>query len=119
ISEEKFMENSFTDNLKLRASYGQTGNYSIPNYGSIGLLRSDRYVFGSGGGNIVNAIVPSSFANSDLGWEKTQQYNFGFEFGILNNRIYTEVDYYISTTNDLLLNVPVPRITGSSSALKN
>ena len=103
---------SFISNQKIRVSYGYTGNYSIPNYGSIGVLDNGYYVFGSGSGALVNAVLPGTMPNPDLGWEKTQQLNIGMDLGLFDNRIYFEIDYYSSKTNDLLLNVPVPRITG-------
>ena len=120
ISEEEFMKKlSFISNLKLRLSYGHTGNYSIPNYGSIGLLDNGYYVFGDGNGATVNAVSPSTMSNPDLSWEKTQQFNLGMDLGLFKNRIYLEADYYHSTTKDLLLNVPVPRITGYGKQLQN
>lgn len=120
VSEETFMQTiPFISNLKFRISYGFTGNNSIPNYGSIGLLNAENYVFGSGLGNLVNGIVPSSISNEKLGWEKTKQLDIGFELGLFQNRILFEMDNYYSKTTDLLLNVPVPSITGYTDALQN
>jgi len=120
MSEEDFMKDvKFISNQKLRVSYGYTGNYSIPNYGSIGLLGNGYYVLGTGNGALVNAVTPSTMPNPDLGWEKTQQLNLGMDLGLFDNKIYLEADYYSSLTRDLLLNVPVPRITGYGSQLQN
>jgi TonB-linked SusC/RagA family outer membrane protein len=117
LSRESFLENSdFIYNLKLRGSIGFTGNNSIPNYGSIGLLETDNYILNN---QLVNGISPSTFSNQELGWEKTRQFNIGLDMGLFNNRVYFEADYYNSLTTDLLLNVPVPSVSGYTSALQN
>lgn len=102
--------------LKLRASWGKTGNFLIPNYGSIGLLTQSNYTFG---GTLVNGIAPSTISNQDLSWEKTSSYDIGLDFGILEDRIYGSVEYFISTTTDLLLAVQVPAALGFTNALTN
>jgi TonB-linked SusC/RagA family outer membrane protein len=120
ISEEKFMENvGFVTDLKLRASYGYAGNNSIGNYNSIGLLSSNRYVFGGGVGSLVNGLHPSSISNQELGWEVMKQTDIGIDAGFFGNRLSIIVDYFEKITSDLLLNVPVPASTGFSSALQN
>lgn len=117
ISEENFMpKSSVVNELKIRASYGLTGNNAIGNYASIGLLRQRSYVVN---GNVVLGQVKSSLQNDDLSWESTRQFDVGFELGMLNNRIFIVADYYSKLTNDLLLNLPVSAISGVSSVTSN
>jgi TonB-linked SusC/RagA family outer membrane protein len=117
ISEEDFMKQfGLISDMKLRTSYGFTGNNAIPNYGSIGLLGTTRYVLDN---NLVNGVYSNTISNPDLGWEMTRQFDVGLEFGLLSNRIHLEADYYYRSTKDLLLNVPVPRITGYETQLQN
>ncbi len=117
ISEEPFMEHlPWVSNLKLRLSYGIAGNNQIPNYGAIALLTASNYTFG---GNVSNGLNVSSIENQRLRWEKTTQYNAGLDMGLFNNRLGISVDAYYSVTKDLLLNVPVPDITGFSTQLTN
>jgi len=118
VSGEDFLvNNEFISNLKLRASYGQTGNFQIPNYGSIGLLGFTDYVVG--GSNIASGLAPSTPSNPDLSWEKTTMIDFGLDLGFFNDRVYIELDYYDADTEDLLLNVPVPMTSGFTSELRN
>jgi TonB-linked SusC/RagA family outer membrane protein len=117
VSEEDFLkESSWISSLKLRFSYGVTGNNLIPNYGAIGLLSQRQYAWGS---NVQRGLYPSSISNPKLKWEKTGQFDFGANIGLFNNRIYLEADYYTSLTNDLLLDVPVPVTTGFNYQLTN
>ncbi len=102
--------------LKLRASWGKTGNFLIPNYASIGLLDPANYTFG---GALVNGISPSTISNQDLSWEKTSSYDIGLDFGFWQDRIYGSVEYFNSTTSDLLLAVQVPAALGFTNALTN
>jgi len=120
VSQEKFLENSnLINDLKLRASYGIAGNNTIGNYGSVGLLSSLDYVFGNGGGTVVNGLRPSTLSNLDLGWEMMKQFDAGIEFGLFNNRLFFVAEYYDKITQDLLLNVSVPSSTGFTTALQN
>jgi len=102
--------------LKLRASWGKTGNFLIPNYASIGLLDPSNTTFG---GTLVNGIAPSTISNKDLSWEKTESINIGVDFGFLEDRIYGSVEYYSATTTDLLLAVQIPAALGFTNALTN
>lgn len=117
ISQEKFMQDvKQISDLKLRASFGISGNNRIGNYSSIGLLSTGFYPTGDA---IQNTVNPNTMSNFDLGWERTRQYNVGFELGMFNNRVRLEGDFYDSQSIDLLLNVPVPTITGYSSQMQN
>ena len=120
VSDEKFMENiSLVSDLKVRASYGLTGNFKIPNYGALGSMEYFAYIFGGQPPKAVNGAAPASRPNPNLSWEKTTQTNFGLDAGFWANRLTLSLDYYNSNTKDLLLNVPVPLSTGFSSELIN
>ena len=117
ISDESFLSGvNAINSLKLRASYGVTGNNQIPNYGAISLLAAAPYVNGT---TIANGLKVSNLANSGLRWEKTNQFNVGVDLAIFNNRVNLSAEYYNSITRDMLLFVPVPDITGFSSQLTN
>jgi TonB-linked SusC/RagA family outer membrane protein len=117
ISDENFMETVRPVNtLKLRLSYGTTGNNQIPNYGPISLLDGSRYVYSD---NTVNGIRVTSIPNPDLKWEKTNQFNVGIDVAAFNNRINMTAEFYNSVTKDLLLNVPIPILTGFATQLTN
>jgi TonB-linked SusC/RagA family outer membrane protein len=114
LTEESFLaENSVVEFLKLRASYGITGNAEIANFASRALYSGDAG-YGSIGGQ-----RPSQLPNPDLRWEQTAQLDIGIDFGFLNNRITGEVDYYIKKTSDLLLEVNLPGSSGYSTQTRN
>ncbi len=113
LTKESFLSTSTVLSfLKLRTSYGLTGNAGIGNFGQLGLYGVSRY-------NGLGGIIPSQIQNPDLGWESTGQVDFGIDWGFFKNRISGEIDYYVKKTKDLLLNVPVPETSGYSSQLKN
>jgi TonB-linked SusC/RagA family outer membrane protein len=118
ISEENFLKNNGTvSNLKLRTSYGMTGNSEIPPYSSLSLLGSGyRAVLGNAsvGGTGVNRLE-----NPDLQWEKTAQSDIGIELGLFDDRITVEADFYYRKTTDMLLDAPVPQSTGYAVRREN
>lgn len=117
ISEEAFMKDiEQLSNLKLRLSYGVTGNNQIPNYGAIGLLGYSPYVEN---GVVVNGLYTNTLPDPELKWEKTGQTNLGLDAGFFNNRINLSLDVYYSKTRNLLLDVPIPVLTGFQSTLTN
>lgn len=117
VNQENFMKGIRPiSDLKLRASYGIAGNNRIGNYSSIGLLGIGFYPTGDA---LQNTVNPSTMSNENLGWEKTRQVNAGFDLGLFENRIRLEADFYNSQSIALLLNVPVPSITGYSSQMQN
>ncbi len=117
VSEESFMKGlTAISDLKLRASWGKTGNFLIPNYAAIGLLSPYNYVLNN---VLVNGIAPSTISNHNLTWEKTTQTDFGLDIGLFRERIYLSADYYNKVTSDLLLNVQVPAAVGFLTALQN
>lgn len=113
LTKESFLTgNPIVSFLKLRASFGQTGNAGIGNFRHLGLYGVDNY-YGSSG------LIPTQIANDDLGWETTKQYDLGIDYGFINNRISGEIDYYVKNTSDLLLDVPVPATTGYTVQTQN
>jgi len=113
LTEEDFMDKvpaiSF---LKLRASYGVTGNADISNFPSLGLYNGISYAGAS-------ALSPSQTPNPDLKWETTHQLDVGIDYGFFDDRINGEIDYYRKKTTDLLLDVNVPGTTGFATQLRN
>ena len=99
--------------LKLRASYGLTGNAEIGNFASRGLYSGNGAYAGNPG------TRPTQIPNPDLKWESTQSTDIGLEFSIFKNRITIETDYYLRNTKDLLLNVEVPGTSGFATQLQN
>ncbi len=117
MTEEPFLRGgTFFSQLKPRISYGTTGNFAIPNYGAIGLVGSEPYVFGD---VVTPGATPQTLGNSELTWETTRQLNLGLDVGVLGDRVYGSIDLYKSNTEDLLLNVNVPSSTGFATALTN
>lgn len=121
ISQEEFYpKKAVVNNLKLRASYGITGNAEIPYYGGVPVLASNNYIFGSSNSrDIALGFSPESAPNKDLSWESTSTVNIGLDAGIWNNNLQVTIDAYQATTKDLLLNVTVPATSGLTSALQN
>lgn len=117
ISDENFLKNNrWVSELKLRLSYGITGNDGIGLYNSLSQYGTARTVFGD---QEVLMIQASRIANPDLRWEKTAQLDAGFDLGLFNNRLQLTADYYIKTTTDLLLGVELPATTGFTSVTRN
>ncbi|MGC3947558.1 MAG: TonB-dependent receptor [Chryseolinea sp.] len=104
------------DDLKIRASYGITGNSQIPAYQSTSDLSPRNYVFN---GVLVSGYAATRMPNADLKWEQTRMFNVGMDMGFLNNRLSVTVDYFNNLTSDLLLYVAIPQSTGFGTLLKN
>jgi TonB-linked SusC/RagA family outer membrane protein len=119
ISNERFYNNWLgrKSTLKLRASWGLTGNNNIGNY------RYEQDITGSGGVVIGSTVYNAGWAggttDAKLGWESTEQYNFGLDATLLSNRISVMFNYYISKTKDLLYNQNISAISGASTILTN
>lgn len=118
LGNEEFIKNLavFSD-LKLRLSYGKTGNQAIGSNNSQPLLGSTQV--GTIGDTRVFPIGPTSPGNKDLKWETTTQQNIGLDFGVFNNRISGSIDYYKTVTTDLLLSFQIPSTSGFNSIVKN
>lgn len=118
ISEESFMEplRSIISNLKLRASYGFTGNTEIGLYESLPTLGSVDWIIGN---QLVTGFFPNKIPNPDLKWERTGQFDLGVDIGLIDNRIRITSDLYRKKTTDLLYNVAIPSASGFETMLKN
>lgn len=117
ISNEPFMNLlSSVSNLKIRASYGVTGNNNFGDYRWLSVLTERRVAFGN---NLSITYEPSGFTNKNLKWEKTNEFDFGIDLGLFNNRITFTGDYYRSISDNLLLNVPIPAVTGFTNNFQN
>jgi iron complex outermembrane receptor protein len=118
VSNMSFFKSKTISDLKLRTSYGVTGNQEIGNLNSITRLgaTSAGYIVG---GQRITTVLPLQYANPDLKWEQTAQFNTGIDYSLLDGRIRGSIDYYIKKTSDLLLNIPVPSPTAVSTQLAN
>lgn len=118
VSEEPFLEEvSFISNLKIRASYGVTGNTALSPYQSLARLSSVRYIYEGHTESI--GYAPSAISNSQLKWETTREFDIGLNLSILNDRLGLTFDYYNKHTHDLLASVPLPPSVGYGFILEN
>ncbi|MEB0248580.1 TonB-dependent receptor, partial [Mucilaginibacter sp. 5B2] len=120
VSEEPFYNSLLGEQstVKLRATWGKSGNYNIPNYGYLQTLSNPTgVVFGNG--QVASATYPNGLTDPNLSWESTSQYNFGAEFGLLKSRLSLIANYYISNSTDLLYNQPISAISGATTILTN
>ncbi len=118
VSEEDFLKgNQIISNLKLRSSYGLTGNSEIPPYTSLPLLNSNYSTIYND--TKVSGTGIDRLANPDLRWEKTAQTDVGMEIGLFKGRVSLEADYYYRLTTDMLLDAPVPRTSGYGTIRRN
>ncbi|WP_154854006.1 SusC/RagA family TonB-linked outer membrane protein [Cyclobacterium xiamenense] len=117
VSEEDFLKDSRTiSNLKLRSSYGVTGNSEIPAYQALAGMGNYTVIFNN---SRSIGLGINRLANPDLRWEKTFQTDVGLELGLFNNRLTFEVDLYRKLTEDMLLNAPVPSSSGYTQVTQN
>lgn len=118
VTEEDFLkDNSIITDLKIRGSYGVTGNQEIGNYKSLAQLSSGTK-YGYSNGSILLPGYGESVGNPDLKWERTTQIDLGFDL-TLWDRLNINFDYYNRTTNDLLYDTPIPSNSGFSSVMSN
>lgn len=117
LGRESFIEDlNIFDILKLRSSYGLAGSQAISSFRSFAILNGVGSFFGD---TEEYAVQNGRPANNNLKWETTKQFDIGLETAFLNGKISFEADYYNKKTEDLLLNVQIPRQTGFSSRLQN
>lgn len=117
VSDEEFLRSSsLISNLKLKASYGVTGNDNFEDYIWMSRIALARAAIGE---NLVNTYYPANIENEDLEWEGTRQWNLGIDFGLWNNRINVDANVYHSVSDNLLLNVPLPALSGFTSVFSN
>ncbi|MDR1200721.1 MAG: SusC/RagA family TonB-linked outer membrane protein [Tannerellaceae bacterium] len=119
INEEAFLyEVDWLSNLKLRLSWGNSGNTAIAEYATQGALGRYVYYFGTTEQSAMG-YLPTELPNNQLGWERTEEYNAGIDFGFLNNRINGSIDGYIRNTHDLLMQRNLPVTTGYEFTWQN
>lgn len=117
ISEEEFMQNQdVVKDLKLRASWGKSGNQAIGPYRTFGLLTEANTTLN---GAEVPGLTLGRPSNPNLKWETTNSFDVALEASLLGGRVFTEFNYYYKKTDDLLLDVTIPRQTGFTSQLQN
>ncbi len=117
IKEEGFLKDvSYLSELKLRASYGKSGNNNIGNYESYATINYEKYVLGNGA---VGGFAQGKLDNPILTWEKQQQINLGLDVAFFDSRLRLTVDHFRSNNTNLLLNVNIPSTTGFSNSLQN
>ena len=118
LSEEDFMKFDALSNLKLRASYGYTGNNNNINpYGTMALATTKTYY--DFGGNVANGFAPNGVINKSLTWERTREVDLALDFGFFRNRINGSIDLYDKTSDGLLMNRLLPIETGWVSMKDN
>ncbi|AMR29425.1 hypothetical protein A0257_21550 [Hymenobacter psoromatis] len=122
LSEEEFLKSSTViSNLKLRAGYGKVGNpLNAGTFGYVATINADPtlgYVLGTGSQNVAQGGVPTRLPNNNLRWENNEQYNVGVDVGFLQNRLTGSLDLYTRTSPNLLVNVPVSYVSGTSDPI--
>lgn len=118
MKNESFLKNfNSIDALKIRVGYGETSNQAVNPYQTLGSLAPVKYNFGNT--NYSTGYYVNRLPSPDLGWEFSQTWNYGLDFGILNNRLTGTVEYYTTKTNDLLLGVSLPPTSGVGSYTAN
>ncbi len=117
IKKESFLRDvNKIDLLKLRVGFGQTSNQSVDPYKTLGLLSTRPYNFG---GDYATGYYVSELPNPNLGWEFSETWNYGIDFGLFNNRLTGTVEYYVQNTNNVLLGVNLPATSGVGSYTAN
>lgn len=117
VSQEDFMKKfTWVSDLKLRATYGLSGNFNIGNYTYLTNIGSANYAFG---GALASGRIPTSLNNPDLTWEESSQLDLGLDLGILKDRVYFNLDYYRRITKGMLYNSEIPLSSGYSNAIIN
>ncbi|MDR6562045.1 MULTISPECIES: TonB-dependent receptor [unclassified Arcicella] len=120
ISQESFLKDSkVISDLKLRFSWGKSGNNNIGNYNAIPTLAGTSYNFGGNTPVVASGQVAAGLANPNLKWETSNTYDIGFDAALWNNRINVSFDAYTKKSTDLLLNLPVLGASGFSTSLQN
>lgn len=117
INDEAFLKNvKAISNLKLRLSWGESGQCAIDPYQTMGLLGTTTYSFNN---QVAYGYYPKTMSNKNLTWETTSQYNVGLDFGFFNNRISGSIDVYKAETRDVLMSRNIPSINGFDTVMEN
>lgn len=107
VSEESFLKNNgFVSDLKLRASYGVTGNNTSGDYAAISTISSNQ-IYQIGGASVTGYTI-RALANPNVKWESGYMTNVGLDMGILNNQLTLSVEYFNNTTKDMIISRPIP-----------
>lgn len=117
LTNESFMQGiKGIDLIKFRVGYGETSNQAVNPYATLGSLGTRPYNFGD-----VNSVgyLFNRLPGPDLGWEYSKTWNYGLDFGLFNNRLTGTVEYYITKTSDLLLDVNLPPTSGATVVIQN
>jgi len=118
LSNEPFLKDALKDvaSIRLRASWGKSGNNDIGNYASIASISTGSYAFGN---TPVSTTYEGSFADAALGWETTTQTNIGIDLGFLGGRLNVIGNYYNSISSDILYDYPISSISGATATKTN
>jgi TonB-dependent starch-binding outer membrane protein SusC len=117
ISEESFLADvSWINDMKIRGSFGITGNNSIGEYNNAATLAAAGYILGD---KFASGVVLNSFVNNNIGWEESNQVDIGLDLSTFENKLNVTVEYYNKITNDMLLPVSIPVITGFTNSFTN
>nr|WP_315197630.1 TonB-dependent receptor [uncultured Flavobacterium sp.] len=117
VSNESFMKGlEWIDLLKFRAGYGETSNQAVDPYKTLGALGTRPYNFGT---TNATGVYVTELPNPNLGWEFSETYNYGIDFGFFNNRLSGTVEYYDTQTKDVLQKVQLPVTAGVGSYVGN
>ena len=120
VINESFMRDQQTiSDLKLRVSYGLTGNQDIRNFGYLSIIGNVQYPLGGANPVLQTGAIPVSLSNLNLGWESNAQLDAGLDLALWSNRVRISADYYRKRTFNLLFDVNVPQTTGYSTSLRN
>lgn len=122
FSEESLLKNvSWLDFGKLRFSWGANGNRDIGVYQALARMGTDKYIYATSDGTLYNSsyFYVNSLANKNLKWERTEAFNIGLDFSILNERLNGNIDIYRNRTKDLLITRSLPTLIGFSSVMSN
>ena len=117
ITNEEFFKSDIINNLKLRGSWGRNGNQAVGAYESIAKFTIFDNV--TGDGSTAPGYIPSTLGTPSLSWETSESFNIGLDFGLLNNRITGDINYYNTNTSDLLLNRSISPIHGLDEITQN
>jgi TonB-linked SusC/RagA family outer membrane protein len=118
IANESWLEKiTVINSLKLRAGYGETSNQAVDPYATLGVLSTRPYNFGPT--NYATGLYVTQIPNPNLGWEFSKTMNFGLDFSLLKNRLSGTIEYYITKTEDVLLNLTLPQTSGVSNINSN
>lgn len=121
MEQEEFLkEVDWLNQLKVRVSYGVTGNQSIDPYSTFSMYGSDgNYHYGNGNGEQESVLQITNLPNDGLTWEKTASWNAGLDFSLLRSRLSGTFDFYVKRTNDLLISRSLPGSAGFGSTYYN